>query len=68
MSLPTEPFQAIWITSDDGKRANPAVFNEITLDDLMPGDVTLKVTHTTVNFKDGLAMTAKGPIARGNSR
>ncbi|MFN3226431.1 MAG: MDR family oxidoreductase [Hyphomicrobiales bacterium] len=64
MSLPTEPFRAIWITSDDGKRANPAVVNEITLDDLMPGDVTLKVTHTTVNFKDGLAMTAKGPIAR----
>lgn len=64
MSLPTEPFRAIWITSDDGKRAKPAVVNEITLDDLMPGDVTLKVTHTTVNFKDGLAMTAKGPIAR----
>ncbi|MEQ8656605.1 MAG: MDR family oxidoreductase [Hyphomicrobiales bacterium] len=64
MSLPTEPFNAIWITSDDGKRANPAVVHEITLDDLMPGDVTLKVSHTTVNFKDGLAMTAKGPIAR----
>jgi acrylyl-CoA reductase (NADPH) len=64
MSLPTEPFRAIWITSDDGKRAKPAVVNEITLDDLMPGDVTLKVMHTTVNFKDGLAITAKGPIAR----
>lgn len=64
MSQPTEPFNAIWITSDDGKRAKPAVVHEITLDDLMPGDVTLKVSHTTVNFKDGLAMTAKGPIAR----
>ena len=59
-----DSFKAIWITSDDGKRAKPAVVNTITLDDLMDGDVTLKVTHTTVNFKDGLAITAKGPIAR----
>ncbi len=64
MTLPTEPFNAIWITSDDGRRAKPAVVQEITLDDLMPGDVTLKVTHTTVNFKDGLAVTASAPIAR----
>ena len=64
MSLPTTPFKAIWITSEDGRKANPAVVNEITLDDLMPGDVTVKVTHTTVNYKDGLAITASAPIAR----
>lgn len=60
----SERFKAIWITSDDGKRAKPATVNEIGMEDLMPGDVTVKVTHTTVNFKDGLAITAKGPIAR----
>ncbi|MEM6712090.1 MAG: MDR family oxidoreductase [Pseudomonadota bacterium] len=59
-----EKFRAIWITSDDGKRAKPASVHEITIDDLMEGDVTVKVSHTTVNFKDGLAITAKGPIAR----
>lgn len=70
MNLPTEPFKAIWITRDEGaKRANPTVVQEITIDDLMRsegggGDVTVKVTHTTVNFKDGLAVTGTAPIAR----
>lgn len=60
-----DAFKAIWITREEGaKRPNPAVVQEITMDDLMPGDVTVKVTHTTVNFKDGLAITAKAPIAR----
>ena len=57
-------FKALWITSDDGRRANPAAVREITLDELMPGDVTVRVTHSTVNYKDGLAMTATAPIAR----
>lgn len=60
----SDPFKAILITSDDGKRAKPAVVQEITMDDLMDGDVTVKVSHSTVNYKDGLAITAKGPIAR----
>lgn len=65
MTLPTDPFKAIWITRDEGeKRPNPTVVQEITIDDLMPGDVTVKVTHTTVNFKDGLAITGTAPIAR----
>jgi acrylyl-CoA reductase (NADPH) len=32
--------------------------------DLMEGDVTIRVTHSTVNYKDGLAMTGKGPVVR----
>jgi len=32
--------------------------------DLMEGDVTLRVTHTTVNYKDGLAITGKAPVVR----
>ncbi len=36
----------------------------ITTDDLMPGDVDIAVSHTTINYKDGLALTAKGPIIR----
>ncbi|HYF55751.1 MAG TPA: oxidoreductase, partial [Salinarimonas sp.] len=30
--------------------------------DLMDGDVTLRVTHSTVNYKDGLAVTGKAPV------
>ena len=30
----------------------------------MPGDVTVRITHSTVNYKDGLALTAKAPVVR----
>ena len=32
--------------------------------DLMEGDVTVRVTHSTVNYKDGLALTGKMPVVR----
>lgn len=32
--------------------------------DLMPGDVTVRITHSTVNYKDGLAMTGQSPVVR----
>jgi acrylyl-CoA reductase (NADPH) len=37
-----------------------------TMDDseLMDGDVTVRVTHSTVNYKDGLAVTGKAPVVR----
>lgn len=31
---------------------------------LMPGNVTVRVTHSTVNYKDGLAITGKSPVVR----
>jgi acrylyl-CoA reductase (NADPH) len=31
---------------------------------LMDGDVTIRVTHSTVNYKDGLALSGKSPIIR----
>jgi acrylyl-CoA reductase (NADPH) len=32
--------------------------------DLMEGDVTFRVTHSTVNYKDGLALTGRAPVVR----
>ena len=32
--------------------------------DLMPGDVTIDVAYSSVNYKDGLAVTGKAPIIR----
>jgi acrylyl-CoA reductase (NADPH) len=32
--------------------------------DLMDGDVTVRVTHSTVNYKDGLALSGKSPVIR----
>lgn len=37
---------------------------ELTLDDLMEGDVVVRVSHSTVNYKDGLAITGKLPVVR----
>jgi acrylyl-CoA reductase (NADPH) len=32
--------------------------------ELMDGDVTVRVTHSTVNYKDGLTLTGKSPVIR----
>jgi acrylyl-CoA reductase (NADPH) len=39
-------------------------FVEMDESDLMDGDVTIRVTHSTVNYKDGLALSGKSPIIR----
>ncbi|MCZ6470049.1 MAG: oxidoreductase [Gammaproteobacteria bacterium] len=33
-------------------------------DDLMEGDVTVEVEYSTLNYKDGLALTGKAPVVR----
>jgi acrylyl-CoA reductase (NADPH) len=33
-------------------------------DELMSGDVTVAVSHSTVNYKDGLALTGRSPVVR----
>ena len=55
-------FRAILITkTDSGQKADFATLEE---SDLMEGDVTIDVSHSSVNYKDGLAVTGKAPIAR----
>jgi len=39
-------------------------FEDITLADLGDGDVVVRVEASTLNFKDGLALTGKSPIIR----
>lgn len=41
-----------------------ARFEEITLADLAPGEVVVKVEYSSVNYKDALAATGKGKILR----
>ncbi len=59
----TSQFQAILITRDDTKIQSVGVV-EMHDDDLMEGDVLIKVDHTGVNYKDGLAITGKAPVVR----
>jgi acrylyl-CoA reductase (NADPH) len=57
-----EKFKAYRLTEVDRKIR--AEFVECTLDDLDPGDVTVRVAYSSVNYKDALAATGKGRILR----
>ena len=55
-------FRAIQISrTEQGQKAD-----FVTLDEsyLTEGDVLVEVSHSSVNYKDGLAITGKGPIIR----
>lgn len=58
-------FDALWIEADEsGRKPLPAKWNKVTVDQLSQGDVTVKVTHTTINYKDGLALAGSPSIIR----
>ena len=55
-------FKAILINKDEkGYRADLAELDET---DLPAGEVLVKVLYSTLNYKDGLAITGKGPVVR----
>jgi acrylyl-CoA reductase (NADPH) len=55
-------FKAIVIEkTDGGTKAAVADFDEANL---MDGDVTVHVEYSTINYKDGLAITGKAPVVR----
>jgi acrylyl-CoA reductase (NADPH) len=55
-------FKAIVIDKTEaGQTARLTDFDE---KDLMDGDVTVAVDYSTLNYKDGLALTAKSPVVR----
>ena len=55
-------FKAIVIDKDDsGYRAS---LKDVDDSALPPGDVTVRVAYSTVNYKDGLALTGKAPVVR----
>jgi acrylyl-CoA reductase (NADPH) len=55
-------FRAIVVDkSDAGQKVALSDFDE---NDLMDGDVTLRVEWSSLNYKDGLALTGKSPVVR----
>ncbi|MEB0046740.1 MULTISPECIES: MDR family oxidoreductase [unclassified Pseudomonas] len=55
-------FKGILIDKDDsGYRA---ALQDISDDQLPEGDVTVRVAYSTLNFKDGLAITGSSPVVR----
>lgn len=55
-------FNAIVLTQEEGKtQAQVQVLEEAELPD---GDVSIRVAYSTLNYKDGLAITGKAPVVR----
>lgn len=58
----SDTFRAIRVfKTEDGQETR---FVDLTEADLMDGDVTVRVEYSTVNYKDGLALTGKSPVVR----
>lgn len=61
MTLPVT-FPAFRVHNDTaGYRSG---IEDVSIDDLSPGEVVIKAAHSSVNFKDALAGTGKGKILR----
>jgi acrylyl-CoA reductase (NADPH) len=55
-------FKAIVIEkAESGTKASLTDFDE---ENLMDGDVTVRIEYSTLNYKDGLAVTGKAPVVR----
>jgi acrylyl-CoA reductase (NADPH) len=57
-----EKFDAIQVVNEEGRAFGRRTM--LTMDDLNPGDVVVRVRYSDVNFKDALAVTGKGKIMR----
>jgi acrylyl-CoA reductase (NADPH) len=56
-------FDAFVLTKDDDGRQH-LDWTSVAESDLMDGDVTVEVSHSTMNYKDGLALTGASPVVR----
>src|SRR5580698_1901403 len=58
----SDRFRALLITREGDKQTVAETM--LSMDDLMAGEVTIAVSHSTVNYKDGLALTGRSPVVR----
>ncbi len=58
----SETFSALRIHRTDG--VNHSELEQLTVDDLTPGNVLVRVEYSTINYKDALAVTGAAPIIR----
>src|SRR3954454_18946149 len=55
-------FRAVVVEKGEGGQS--VALKDFDESALMEGDVTVRVTHSTLNYKDGLALTGKAPVVR----
>jgi len=60
----TKNFKALIVDQTDGK--TEAAVQELGPDDLPQGDVLLSVAYSSLNYKDGLAVTGKAKVLRSH--
>lgn len=58
-----QPFKAYLIDQDEQKNASGRMAT-LTVDQLDPGEVLIRVHYSSINYKDALAATGKGKIIR----
>jgi acrylyl-CoA reductase (NADPH) len=58
----TDRFRAVLIDKTGDAQQTELV--TLAPSELMPGDVTVAVSHSTVNYKDGLVLTGRAPVVR----
>lgn len=59
----TDTFRALILTQDDDRNTH-AAFQDVPMDDLPEGEVLVKVAYSSLNYKDGLAVTGSSPVVR----
>jgi acrylyl-CoA reductase (NADPH) len=57
-------FNALVVTRDEETKRTSAAVEQISLDQLPTGEVTVAVEYSTVNYKDGLCMGPGGGLVR----
>ncbi|MEP4472526.1 MAG: alcohol dehydrogenase catalytic domain-containing protein, partial [Bauldia litoralis] len=59
-----DSFKALVVSRDEETKEQSVAEATLTPADLMEGDVDIRVEYSTVNYKDGLAITGKLPVVR----
>ncbi len=59
----SDTFEAI-LVNKPSEHSYSVELTRLSEEDLMEGDVLVRVEYSTLNYKDGLALTGKGPIIR----
>ncbi|HZT48099.1 MAG TPA: MDR family oxidoreductase [Hyphomicrobiaceae bacterium] len=52
------------LVASKGASGQSVDWQDLAVSDLMEGDVLVRVSHSTINYKDGLAITGKAPVIR----
>lgn len=62
MSATDETFRALVVT--ERKEEREVAIKELPIETLPAGDVLVRIAYSTLNYKDGLAVTGKGKVLR----